>query len=150
MLKQIFLLSAAAAALAAAPSVAAQGYQQQGQQATMTGPNGEVVTVRPTVKMRRFYMPRDAVREVSGEYLMEDGRTAVITDRARTLTIDFDNRRTQLEAVGSYVFQSAADDMTLVYTKDGLGDDMIVLSYIPLSRTASTGEPPKRILLSSR
>lgn len=148
MLKQIFLLSAAAAALAAAPSVAAQGYQQQGQQAT-TGPNGEVVTVRPTVKMRRFYMPRDAVREVSGEYLMEDGRIAKITDKARTLTIDFDNRRTQLEAVGSYVFQSAADDMTLVYTQDGLGDDMIVLSYIPLSQTASAGGT-QRILLSSR
>lgn len=148
MLKQIFLLSAAAAALAAAPSVAAQGYQQQGQQAT--GPNGEVVTVRPSGQaMRRFYMPRDAVREVSGEYLMEDGRTAKITDKARTLTIDFDNRRTQLEAVGAYVFQSAADDMTLVYTKDGLGDDMIVLSYIPLSQTASAGTP-QRVLLSSR
>ena len=149
MLKQIFLLSAAAATLAAAPTAAAQDYRQQGQQAS-TGPSGDVVTVRPTVQMRRFYMPRDAVREVNGEYLMEDGRTAVITNRNRTLTIDFDNRRTQLEAVGSYVFQSAADDMTLVYTKDGLGDDMIVLSYIPLSQTASTGEPPKRILLSSR
>lgn len=149
MLKQIFLLSAAAAALAAAPSAAAQSYQQQDQQ-TITGRNGEVVTVRPSGQtMRRFYMPRDAVREVSGEYLMEDGRTAKITDRARTLTIEFDNRRTELEAVGSYVFQSAADDMTLVYTRDGLGDDMIVLSYIPLSQTASAGAP-KRILLSSR
>lgn len=149
MLKQIFLLSAAAAALAAAPSVPAQGYQQQGQQATAT-PGAEVVTVRPAGQaMRRFYMSRDAVREVSGEYLMEDGRTARISDKARTLTVDFDNRRTQLEAVGSYVFQSAGDDMTLVYTKDSLGDDIIVLSYIPLSQTASAGAQ-QRVFLSSR
>lgn len=148
MLKQSLLLAVAAGTIGAALPTAAQEVPRSGQQQPALGTPPESITVRPTTQVRRFYMPRDAVQEVSGQYLMEDGNIATVTDRRRTLSVDFDNRRTELEAVGAYVFQSAADDMTLVFTKDGLGDDMIVLSYIPQRQVA--GQARKRVLLSSR
>jgi hypothetical protein len=144
MLKQTSLIAAAAAGLfcAAAPSFA-QEYQQA-QASSMQ--SSEVITVRPT--KRSFFMPAQDVAEVRGEYRMEDGSTAMVKNRSRKLIVDFDNRQTELHAVGAYVFESDRDDMTLVYTKDGFGDDVIVLSYIP-QRTVAGG-PRERILLSSR
>ncbi|HEY1044755.1 MAG TPA: hypothetical protein VGE60_12915 [Telluria sp.] len=146
MLKQTSLIAVAIAGLlaASAPSLA-QDYSQTGPQATPV-PRGQV-TVRPR-EMRRFYMPRADVAEVRGEYLMEDGRTASIINKNRKLVVDFDNRITELEAVGAYVFENERDDMTLVYTKDRLGDDIIVISYIP--QQAVAGGPQGRVRLSSR
>ena len=148
MLKQTSFLAVAIAAaglLAATPSLS-QDYPRSSPQAT-AAERGEV-TIRPRQQMRRFYMPRQDVAEVRGEYLMEDGRTASVVNHNRKLVVDFDNRITELEAVGAYVFESERDDMTLVYTKDGLGDDIIVLSYIPQQTVA--GVPPARVRLSSR
>ncbi|MFD2367986.1 hypothetical protein [Pseudoduganella sp. GCM10020061] len=145
MLKQASLIAAAAAGLlcTATPSFA-QDYRQVPQASSMQ--SSEVITVRPT--KRSFFMPAQDVAEVRGEYLMEDGSTAMVKNRSRKLIVDFDNRQTVLHAVGAYVFESDRDDMTLVYTKDGLGADIIVLSYIP-QRTVAGG-PRERILLSSR
>lgn len=148
-MKHFSLIAAAAAGLfaAAAPALA-QDYPRSDPQAS-TMQASEVITVRPTEPVRRrFYMTRQDVAEVRGEYLMEDGRIAKVENRNRRLVIDFDNRITELQATGAYVFESDRDDMTLVYTVDGLGDDMIVLSYVPLQSVA--GVVPDRIRLSSR
>lgn len=148
MLKQISLIAAAAATLlAAAPSFAQDYWQSSPQASSRSG--AEVITVRPTKQLqRRFYMPRQDVAEVRGEYLMENGRMASVTNKNRRLLVDFDNRITELEAVGAYVFESGRDDMTLVYTKDSFGDDVIVLSYIPQSSVA--GGSRERVMLVSR
>lgn len=146
MLKQTFLCATAlAGVLAVAPPAFGQSYQQP----SATSQATESITVRPATPMRaRFYMPRQEVREVRGQYMMEDGSTANVDARQRSLIVDFDNRTTVLEAVGAYVFSSNNDDMTLVYTKDSLGDDIIVLSYIPQASVAM-GEAA-RVRLSSR
>jgi hypothetical protein len=150
MLKQSSLFAAAVAGLfaaAAAPTLA-QDYPRSDPQASASQAS-EVITVRPTDPVRRrFYMTKQDVAEVRGEYLMEDGRTATVENKNRRLVIDFDNRITELQATGAYVFESDRDDMTLVYTKDGLGDDVIVLSYIPQQTVA--GVVPQRVMLSSR
>lgn len=147
MLKQTSLIAVAlAGSFAAAAPALAQDYIQSSPQATATQ-RGEV-TIRPREQMRRFYMPRQDVAEVRGEYLMEDGRIANVMNRNRKLIVEFDDRVTELEAVGAFVFESDRDDMTLVYTKDGLGDDVIVLNYIP-QRTVA-GMTPGRVRLSSR
>lgn len=150
MLKQSSLIAVAVAGLfaaAAAPSLAQDYPRSSPQESAMQA--SESITVRPSQRVRpRFYMTRQDVAEVRGEYLMEDGRIAKVENRNRKLVIDFDNRVTELQATGAYVFESDRDDMTLVYTKDGLGDDVIVLSYIPLQSVA--GVVPGRIRLSSR
>lgn len=145
MLKQTILAATAVAGLlAAVPPAVGQEYQQP----TAQLQTAETITVRPSAQMRRFYMPRQEIREVRGQYLMEDGTTAAVDARQRSLVVDFDNRTTVLEPVGAYVFSSNNDDMTLVYTKDALGDDIIVLNYIP-QRNLAMGEAG-RIRLSSR
>lgn len=144
-LSSLFAVVVAGLFAAAAPSLA-QDYPRSSAQATAAEPGQ--VTIRPREQMRRFYMPSQDVAEVRGEYRMEDGQTAKVKARNRKLLVDFDNRITKLEAVGAYVFESDHDDMTLVYTKDSMGYDVIVVSYIP--QQAVAGLPQKRVMLSSR
>lgn len=139
MLRQTLSTAAAflAGTLAIAPALAQDVTQPQpelqtGQQAT--APPGQVVTVRPD--RRPYFMDRDSVHEVAGTYDMEDGSRAIVKDRNRKLIVDYDDRTTVLEAIGPNLFSSSNDDMTVKFSRDAFGDDMIVLSYIPARRLA--------------
>lgn len=143
--KTLLIAAAIAGTFAAAMPAGAQSYQQPGAQSASTT---ESVLVRPAAPLKRFNMPRSEIQQVKGEYAMEDGTRARIDARQRNLVVDFDNRTTVLQPVGAFVFANERDDMTLVYTKDSLGDDMIVVSYIPQASVAAG--LPVRVRLSSR
>lgn len=141
MFKQSSLFAAAIVTLiaAAAPSFA----QDYSQQSTATQ-----VTVRPSE--RAAHIASQDVAAVRGDYLMENGATAGIRGQSQVLSVDFDNRLTELRPIGRNVFMSDDDSMSLEYANGGMGkgEDQIVLSYIP--RDSMAGLPQKRIRLSSR
>lgn len=122
-----------ASTFAAAP-VMAQDTPKDQEESARQVLEGRIVTVRP--ERRGYYMDRQSVHEVAGEYRMTDGSHARIRDRNRKLIVDFDDRTTVLEAVGPNQFASSNDDMRLQFKQDASGDDMIVMSYIPARRMA--------------
>ena len=122
-----------AGALSAAPVFAQDTTQTQPESARQVL-EGRVVVVRP--ERKGYYMDRQSVHEVVGEYRMSDGSHARIKDRNRKLIVDFDERTTVLEAVGPHQYASSNDDMRLQFKQDDSGGDMIVMSYIPARRMA--------------
>lgn len=141
MLQKSRLTAAAiVAGVLAAPVLHAQDTtQQQGQQVTQPGEQAQVVTVRPAPAQKPYFMTRQDIHEVAGDYRMEDGSHARITDKRKKLIVDFDDRVTELQPVGPNRFASSDNEMELRFQKDAFGDDMIVLSYIPARRIAGLG-----------